>query len=75
MIAPKMQRRSITTHLLGNDCTDAAKDGFDFVKAYADKILNDTDGNFREYLTMYENCGFFSFAEQEGKTVVRKVLK
>lgn len=75
VIAPEMQRKGIATQLLECVCTDAAKDGFDFVEAYVDKILNDTDEDFRGYLAMYEKCGFFKFAEREGKIVVRKALK
>lgn len=75
VIAPEMQRKGIATQLLERVCTDAARDGFDFVEAYVDKILNDTDEDFRGYLAMYEKCGFFKFAEREGKIVVRKALK
>lgn len=75
VIAPEMQRKGIATQLLERVCKDAANDGFDFVEAYVDKILNDTDQDFRGYLAMYEKCGFTKSAEREGRVVVRKALK
>ena len=75
VIAPKMQRKGIATQLLERVCKDAVNDGYDLVEAYVDKILNDTDEDFRGYLAMYEKCGFTKYAEREGRVVVRKVLK
>lgn len=75
VIAPEMQRKGIATQLLKRVCKDAASEGFDFVEAYVEKILNDTDEDFRGYLAMYEKCGFTKSAEREGKIVVRKALK
>ena len=75
VIAPEMQRKGIATQLLERVCKDAINDGFDFVEAYVEKILNDTDEDFRGHLTMYEKCGFTKCAEREGRVVVRKALK
>lgn len=66
--------KRITTRLLERVCKDAAEDGFEFVEAYVDKVLNDADEDFRGYLAMYEKCGFIKYAEREGRVVVRKVL-
>ena len=75
VIAPEMQRKGIATQLLERVCKDAANDGFDFVEAYVDRILNDTDEDFRGHLAIYEKCGFTKSAEREGRVVVRKALK
>ena len=75
VIAPEMQRKGVATQLLERVCKDAANDGFDFVEAYVDRILNDTDEDFRGHLVMYEKCGFTKIAEREGRVVVRKALK
>ena len=75
VIAPRMQRKGVATKLLERVCKDAADDGFDFVEAYADKVLTDADEDFRGYSTMYEKCGFQVLAERDGKLVMRKALK
>lgn len=75
VVAPKMQRKGIATQLLECVCTDAATDGYDFVEAYVDRNLKDQDEDYRGYLSMYEKCGFSTYAEQEGKIVLRKALK
>lgn len=75
VIAPQMQRKGIATQLLEHVCLDAADDGFDFVEAYVDKLINETDDHFRGYLRMYEKSGFQKHAEREGRIVVRKALK
>ncbi len=75
VIAPELQRQGIATKLLARVCKDAAEDGFDFVEAYVNKELVDTDHDFRGPLAMYEKCGFTNCAEREGRVVVRKALK
>lgn len=75
VIAPDMQRKGIATQLVERVCMDAANDGFDFVEAYVNKNFVDTASNFRGPLEMYEKCGFYTFAEQDGKVVMRKALK
>lgn len=75
VIAPQMQRKGVATKLLERVCQDASQDGFDFVEAYADKVLTDADEDFRGYVAMYEKCGFQVFAEREGKLVMRRALK
>lgn len=75
VIAPDMQRRGIATQLLERVCKDAAGDGFDFVEAYVNKNLIDSEDDFRGPLEMYEKCGFKVYAEREGRVVVRKALK
>ena len=74
-IVPKMQRKGIATKLLERVCKDAATDGFDFVEAYVSKNYIHKDHDYRGPLKMYEKCGFYIFAEQEGKVVVRKALR
>ena len=77
MIAPDMQRRGIATRLLEQVCVDAKQDGFDYVEAYVDtheKKYFDTPFDFMGPLTMYENCGFIRFSEQDNKVVMRKIL-
>lgn len=74
-IAPEMQRKGIATQLVDRVCKDAAADGFDFVEAYVNGNFVDTASDFRGPLTMYEKCGFYKFAERDGKVVVRKALK
>lgn len=74
LIAPKMQRKGIATQLLERVCKDAADDGFDFVEAYVNKEFCDTIHDFGGPLAMYKKCGFYEYAEHEGKVVVRKAL-
>lgn len=74
VIAPEMQRMGIATQLLEHVCKDAADDGYDFVEAYVNKKFIYTDHDFRGPLAMYEKCGFYKYAEREGKVVVRKAL-
>ena len=51
----------------------AAKDGFDFVEAYASRLSTDHDcrGHFR----MYEKCGFSITGEKDGRVTVRRALR
>ena len=70
-----MQRKGLATQLLERVCKDAADDGFDFVEAYANEDLIGTEDEFRGPLAMYEKCGFHTYAEREGRAVVRKALK
>ena len=72
VIAPEMQRKGIATLLTERVCKDAAADGLDFVEAYAD--INIT-ADARGPLAMYEKCGFYRYAEREGRAVMRKALK
>ena len=73
VIAPDMQRMGIATQLVERVCEDAARDGFNFVEAYASREYEALD--FRGPVAMYEKCGFCSCAEREGKIVMRKALK
>lgn len=75
VIAPEMQRKGIATQLVDRVCKDAANDGFDFVEAYVNENFVDTASDFRGPLEMYEKCGFYKFAERDGKAVMRKALK
>jgi len=72
-VAPKVQRMGVATRLLEYVCMDAAKEGFDFVEAYANK--ENTDHACRGPFEMYEKCGFFQAGEKEGRIVMRKALK
>lgn len=75
VIAPDMQRKGIATQLVERICKDAADDGFDFVEAYVNKNFVDVASDFRGPLEMYKKCGFYIFAEQDDKVVMRKALK
>ena len=71
-IAPKVQRMGVATKLLEYVCQDAARDGFDFVEAYASR--NATDHACRGPVGLYEKCGFSKSIEKEGRVVMRKSL-
>lgn len=67
-----MQRKGIATQLIERGCQDAAHDGFDFVEAYVNKNFISTAEDFRGPSEMYEKCGFYKHAEQDGRAVMRK---
>ena len=73
VIAPHLQRQGIATRILERICEDATQEGFDFVEAYTNE--NHTDLDFRGPLAMYEKCGFYRCAKQDGRIVVRKALQ
>ena len=75
VVAPKVQRKGIATQLLERVCNDAAEDDFDFIEAYINKEFIHTDHDFRGPLAMFEKCGFYKYAERDGRMVVRKALK
>ena len=75
VVAPSVQRMGVATKLLERVCEDAAAEGFDFVEAYVEEILDAADEDFRGHLAMYEKCGFYRAAARDGKVVVRKALK
>jgi GNAT superfamily N-acetyltransferase len=74
-IAPEMQRMGVATQLLEYVCQDAAADCFDFVEAYANEKFTDASHDYTGPLPMYVKCGFSKYAEQEGKVIIRKLLK
>ncbi len=75
MIAPEMQRQGVATRLLERVCADAEADGFDFVEAYLNEKFVEEDHDFRGPLEMFEKCGFYKYAEREGRVVVRKAFR
>lgn len=75
VVVPKVQRMGVATKLLERVCDDAIADGFDFVEGYAYKDFDTIPHDMRGYIAMYEKCGFYKYAEREGKVVVRKALK
>lgn len=46
-----------------------------FAEDYVSKDSIHKVHDCRGHLKMYEKCGFYIFAEQEGKVVVRKALR
>ena len=74
-IAPEMQRKGIAAQLIERVCKDAAKDGFDFVEAYPNKIVTAESENHRGFAEMYKKYGFTVSAELENMYVMRKELR
>ena len=74
-IAPEMQRRGIATQLLERVCIDAAKEGFDFVEVYPNKVVTAESENHRGFAAMYKKIGFTVYAELESMYVMRKELR
>ncbi len=75
VVAPQWQRKGIATQLLERVCKDAADEGFDFVQAYPERQITESDEDYRGHLAMYEKCGFAQCAERDGRVVVRKALQ
>jgi len=73
VIAPKFQGIGVASQLLEHICHDAAAEGFDFIEASTHAEF--TQDGFRGPLCVYIKCGFSKYAEQDGKVVVRRVLK
>ncbi|NLA88109.1 MAG: GNAT family N-acetyltransferase [Clostridiales bacterium] len=74
-IAPEMRRQGIASRFLARVCSDAAKDGFDFVEAYPDKKVTAKSEDFVGYADMYKKFGFTVYHETNKKLVMRKPLK
>lgn len=75
MVAPRMQKKGIATELLERVCKETADEGFDYVEAYTSGKNRHMDHDCRGHLALYEKCGFYIYAEKEGRVVVRKALK
>lgn len=69
------QRMGVATRLVQRICTDAAKEGFDYVEAYVHENFISTIDDFRGPRKLYEKCGFEMTACVNGKAVMRKKLK
>ncbi len=73
-IAPEMRRKGIATKLLGRVCEDAASDGYDYVEAYPQKNIDNTQRNYNGPMALYEKSGFVLHRELEKEFIVRKYL-
>jgi len=76
-IAQDMKRKGVASKLLERVCTDAAKDGFDYVEAYTNtnkKFINDFD-DCRGHREMYEKHGFKKHKKIKNILIMRKPLK
>ena len=74
-IAPEMQRKGVAAQLLERVCIDAAKEGFDFVEAYPNRIVTAESENHRGFTEMYKKHGFTVSAESENMYIMRKALR
>lgn len=74
MIAPEVQRMGVATKLLERVCQDAAREGCQFVEAYAYRDFAAEPFDFRGPMAMYQKCGFSVHAVREGKVVMRKAM-
>lgn len=74
-IAPEMQRKGIASSLMERVCLDAAKDEFDFVEAYPNKIFINEAEDFMGPAELYRKNGFIVYSETDEKFVMRKKLK
>jgi ribosomal protein S18 acetylase RimI-like enzyme len=75
MIAPKAQKMGVATKLLARVCEDAAREGFDFVEAYAFEEGKAPPYDFRGPVGLYERLGFIRLAERDGFVVMRTGLR
>lgn len=75
MVAPDFRRKGIARKLLEYACTDAAKDGFDYVEVYPDKDTTDELKQFMGFVDLYKRLGFTIHEETKEKCVMRKQLK
>jgi ribosomal protein S18 acetylase RimI-like enzyme len=75
MIAPKVQKMGVATKLLSRVCEDAAREGFDFVEAYAHAEGRVPPYDFRGPVGLYARLGFDKYAERDGYVVMRKGLR
>lgn len=73
-IASEMKRKGIAKMFLERVCQDAAKDGFDFVEAYPNKIFINEEDDFMGPAELYRKNGFTVYCEIEKKLVMRKQL-
>ncbi len=74
VIAPDMQRKGIATKLLERVCTDAKKDGFDYVEAYPKKEFVCVFHDFMGPANMYKKLKFTEIADCDDIVVMRKEL-
>jgi len=71
-IAPDYRRKGVASQLLEYICNDAKADGYSFVEVFTKRdFAND---GFRGVFEMYEKHGFYIYAEQDGKVIMRKAL-
>lgn len=72
-VAPKVQRMGVAAKLLAYICQNATTEGYDYIEALTyRKFVSD---GFRGPIALYEKCGFNIHAENEGKIIMRKILK
>ncbi len=70
-----MRRKGVARQLLERVCSDARKDGFDFVEAYPNKAFVDTVEDFMGPIALYVQSGFVVYHEAEEKLVMRRSLR
>ena len=71
-IAPEMQRKGIAKMLLERVCEDAAKEGFDYVESYPNKIFYNIEDDFMGPVELYKKKGFTIHCEAENRFVMRR---
>lgn len=71
-IAPEYRRKGVASLLVEYICNDAKLEGFKFVEVSTKREF--TNDGFRGVFEMYEKCGFYIYAEQDGNVVMRKEL-
>jgi GNAT superfamily N-acetyltransferase len=69
-----MKRKGIATRLLERVCQEAARDGFDFVEVYPNKIFDSEADDFMGHVELYKKNGFTVYCEIKNQLVMRKQL-
>jgi len=74
MIAPEMQRKGIASKLLSYICQDTIDEGFDYIEAFPNIVFEGANIDYCGHIDMFIKNGFYIYAEQGNKAVVRKAL-
>jgi GNAT superfamily N-acetyltransferase len=68
-ITPEMKRKGIAKMLLERVCQDAAKEGFDFVEAYPNKMFINDEDDFMGPAELFRQKDFTVYREIENRLV------
>lgn len=71
-IAPDFRGKGVASRLLERICTDAAKNGYEYVESYP--FDNDGHNAYHGPASMYEKQGFVPHKQMNGYSVFRKYL-
>ena len=73
-ITPEMQRKGIAKKLLERVCQDAAKEGYDYIESYPNKIFTNEEDDFMGPSELYKQKGFTVYTQVENRIVMRRDL-